>query len=48
MVGSGDQSCILPCCNCGDFHDLWWVLVNSDVFCIVVIVVIFMICGGFW
>ena len=69
MVGSGDQSCILPCCNCGDFHDLWWVLVssdvflhccncgdfhdlwwvlvNSDVFCIVVIVVILIICGGF-
>ena len=48
MVGFGDQYYILPYCDCGDFHDLWWVLVKRDVLCIVVIVVILIICGGFW
>ena len=29
--------------NCGDFHELWWVLNNWHI----IIVVIFMNCGGF-
>ena len=35
------------CYNCGEFHELWWVLKNDSIFWHVIIVVIFMICGGF-
>ena len=33
--------------NFGDFHALWWVLMKNDLFWHVIIVVIFMYCGGF-
>ena len=35
------------CYNCGEFHELWWVLKHDSILWHIMIVVIFMNCGGF-
>ena len=42
MVGFEERKHILACYNCGDFHELWWVLKNDSIFWHVILVVIFM------
>ena len=42
-----DNDIFFACCNCGDLHELWWVLMDNDICLHVVIVVICMHCGGY-